>query len=172
MSTQQPPSPTTPTSPTTTSPSDNNTTTNTTTNPSSPSPSQTQRTTEARAAFTASLQSVGANYDAELRDRARNLHDNTAALDKQQADLQRATTELGRQNEQWGKVTDTAREGLKEIGDVQNWAELIERDLLVVEETLRMVEEEDEAVGRVEGGNGNGNDDKKGRKAGGWMKWW
>lgn len=35
---------------------------------------------------------------------------------------------------------DGARQGLKEIGDVQNWAEMIERDLLVVEEVLRQVE--------------------------------
>ncbi|PKX99148.1 uncharacterized protein P174DRAFT_427372 [Aspergillus novofumigatus IBT 16806] len=109
-----------------------------------------QRTLEAKAAFTASLRSAGANYDAELRDRARTLHENAAALDKQEAELRRTTAELGRQNEQWEKVADTAREGLKEIGDVQNWAELIERDLLVVEEMLREVEAREEGVG-VEG---------------------
>ncbi|RHZ51035.1 uncharacterized protein CDV56_107125 [Aspergillus thermomutatus] len=108
--------------------------------PSASSPTPSQRTQEAKAAFTASLRSAGANYDAELRDRARTLHENGAALDKQEAELRRTTAELGRQNEQWAKVADTAREGLKEIGDVQNWAELIERDLLVVEEMLREVE--------------------------------
>jgi len=30
---------------------------------------------------------------------------------------------------------------LKEVGDVQNWAEMLERDFLVVEETLRRVRE-------------------------------
>jgi hypothetical protein len=150
---------------------------------SSPTPSQ--RTLEAKAAFTASLRSAGANYDAELRERARTLHENAAALDNQEAELRRTTAELGRQNEQWEKVADTAREGLKEIGDVQNWAELIERDLLVVEEMLREVEareegvgeegEEDEEEGRmmVDGkgkgkGNGKGEDEGKG----GWLRWW
>ncbi|KAH2639932.1 hypothetical protein KXW54_007269 [Aspergillus fumigatus] len=108
------------------------------------SPTLSQRTLEAKAAFTASLRSVGANYDAELRDRARTLHGNAAALDKQEAELRRTTAELRRQNEQWERVADTAREGLKEIGDVQNWAELIERDLLIVEEMLREVEAREE----------------------------
>ncbi|GFG14707.1 biogenesis of lysosome-related organelles complex 1 subunit 1 [Aspergillus udagawae] len=143
---------------------------------SSPTPSQ--RTLEAKAAFTASLRSAGANYDAELRDRARTLHENAAALDKQEAELRRTTAELGRQNEQWEKVAETAREGLKEIGDVQNWAELIERDLLVVEEMLKEVEAREEGVGQEpeEGrmmmdGKGKGKD--KGEEGkGGWLRWW
>jgi hypothetical protein len=48
---------------------------------------------------------------------------------------------LAKQNEQWDKVVESARQGLKEIGDVQNWAEMIERDLLVVEEVLRLAED-------------------------------
>lgn len=106
-----------------------------------PSP---QRTAEAKAAFEASLRSVGANYEADLRDRARNLHENAAALDKQEGDVQRATSALAKQNDQLAKVADQARDGLKEIGDVQNWAELIERDLLVIEETVRLAEEREE----------------------------
>jgi hypothetical protein len=34
-------------------------------------------------------------------------------------------------------------QNLQEIGDIQNWAELIEHDLLLIEETLRIVHEED-----------------------------
>jgi len=37
---------------------------------------------------------------------------------------------------------------LKEIGDLQNWAEVVFRDISVIEETLRMVEEEEAANGR------------------------
>ncbi|EDP54847.1 hypothetical protein KXX33_005628 [Aspergillus fumigatus] len=149
------------------------------------SPTLSQRTLEAKAAFTASLRSVGANYDAELRDRARTLHGNAAALDKQEAELRRTTAELRRQNEQWERVADTAREGLKEIGDVQNWAELIERDLLIVEEMLREVEAREEGVGEeaeeegeegrmmIDGkgkGKGNGKGEEEGK--GGWLRWW
>jgi len=106
-----------------------------------PQPSQAQRTAEAHAAFTGALKSVGSNLDADLRARAANLHENATALSKQEADLKRATNDLARQNDQWQKVADQAREGLKEIGDIQNWAELIERDLLIVEETIKFADE-------------------------------
>ncbi|KAJ9304253.1 transcriptional regulator family: GCN5-like 1 [Paecilomyces variotii] len=126
--------------------------------PDNPQPSPAQRTAEARTAFTASLNSVGSNLDAELRSRAATLHSNAAALTKQENELQRATANLAKQNDQWQKVADQAREGLKEIGDVQNWAELIERDLLVVEETLRLVEEKE---GRHDDDGGEGVDSSK-----------
>ena len=38
------------------------------------------------------------------------------------------------------KVADDAAEKLKELGDIQNWAEVLERDLLVLEETMKMGE--------------------------------
>ncbi|RAO69541.1 uncharacterized protein BHQ10_005553 [Talaromyces amestolkiae] len=103
-------------------------------------PEAVRRTLEARTAFTASLHSVGETVSADLRARATDLHDNAAAIQKQEQELARHTAELSRQNDQWDKVVDGARQGLKEIGDVQNWAEMIERDLLVVEEVLRQVE--------------------------------
>ncbi|KAL1884544.1 hypothetical protein Plec18167_002134 [Paecilomyces lecythidis] len=135
--------------------------------PNNPQPSPAQRTAEARTAFTASLNSVGSNLDAELRSRAANLHSNAAALNKQENELQRATAGLAKQNDQWQKVADQAREGLKEIGDVQNWAELIERDLLIVEETLRLAEEEEgeeQEVGEDGGAVGDGVDLRKKQK--------
>lgn len=101
---------------------------------------QARRTAEARAAVVASLNSVGSSLDVDLRDRAANLHSNSAALSKQEADLAKQTAALSKQSTQWQKMADNSREKLKEIGDIQNWAELIERDLLVVEETLRIAE--------------------------------
>lgn len=107
-------------------------------------PSDPQKDTrEAVSAFTASLHSLGANYTSDLVDRAKNLHGNSEALRAQEEQLARTTADLHKQNNEWGKVADEARNGLKEIGDVQNWAEMIERDLLVVEEMLGVVEEED-----------------------------
>ena len=103
-------------------------------------PSKEQRTLEARLAFTASLHSVGANLDSDLRLRAADLHENAAALQSQEDSLRKATADLAKQNDQWEKIADQTRAGLKEIGDVQNWAEMIERDLLIVEETLRLAE--------------------------------
>lgn len=137
-----------------------------------------QRTAEAKTAFTASLLSVGANHDAELRSRAKTLHENSSILGKQEADVARTTADLGKQNEQLEKVTDKARDGLKEIGDVQNWAEVIERDLLVLEETVRMVEEGGQDGHGGHGGGGSGGQRAGGAevngdgKKGGWLKWW
>ena len=64
--------------------------------------------------------------------------------------------ETGKQN----KVADEAAGKLKELGDIQNWAEVLERDLLVLEETVRMGEEgwgtEEEGEGEEEVGEGEG----------------
>ncbi|KAI9867988.1 MAG: hypothetical protein M1830_005729, partial [Pleopsidium flavum] len=68
------------------------------------------------------------------------------------ADLAKETAVLSKQTAQWQKTADNSQEKLKEIGDVQNWAEMIERDLLVIEETLRMVD--DKGVGQREDANG------------------
>lgn len=121
-----------------------------------PQPQQTeqdQRTAEARTAFTASLSSVGSSLDADLRSRAAILHSNSAALAKQEADLAKETAALAKQTAQWQKMADNSQGKLKEIGDVQNWAEMIERDLLVIEETLRVVEDDDASHAAVTDGH-------------------
>lgn len=91
--------------------------------------------------------------------------------------MARATAELEKRNGELEGVANKAREGLKEIGDVQNWAEVIERELLVLEEVVRSVEGEDlgeggDDTGRIEDGNGNGNGDREGRERNGWLRWW
>lgn len=121
-----------------------------------PQPQQTeqdQRTAEARTAFTASLSSVGSSLEPDLRSRAAILHANSAALAKQEADLAKETAALAKQTAQWQKMADNSQEKLKEIGDVQNWAEMIERDLLVIEETLRMADDVD--ASHAEHGDGH-----------------
>lgn len=47
---------------------------------------------------------------------------------------------LKKQNKKWETITTSTRNKLKEYGDIQNWAELIDRDLRVVEETIRIVQ--------------------------------
>ncbi|KAJ6073164.1 hypothetical protein N7467_011249 [Penicillium canescens] len=107
---------------------------------STPSPTTDQHQKEALAAFTATLHSVGTNLEAPLRDRAANIQSNAAALERQEAELAENTQRLARQNQQWLGFADETRDGLKEIGDVQNWAELIERDLLALEDMMDSVE--------------------------------
>lgn len=111
-----------------------------------------KRTQEAKAAFLASLNSVGSGADAGLQARASDIASNSVQLSKQQAELDKTTAALAKETAQYQKIADDARGKLKEIGDVQNWAEVIERELLVLEETMRIVEED-------EGKGGNGDDE-------------
>lgn len=90
--------------------------------------------------MTASLASVGSSVDHEMRQRATDLHANSEAIEKQEKTVDKQTAALAKQSAQWQKLADASTKKLNEIGDVQNWAEMIERDLLVLEETLRMVD--------------------------------
>lgn len=117
------------------------------------------QTIEARTAITASLSSIGSHLDASLQTRAQDIHSNSAVISKQQSDVAKQTAALAKQSVQYQKIADESREKLKEIGDVQNWAETIERDLLVLEETMRIVESEDGEVGK---GVGKGKAKRKG----------
>lgn len=158
----------------------------------SQTPSQPKK--EALAAFTATLHSVGTNLEAPLRDRAATITSNAVALEKQEKQLAESTAALARQNREWVGIADETREGLKEIGDVQNWAEMIERDLLALEEMMDGVERrdaadarEDEAhegeEGRRDDGDGDGvgvgvgvdggkNDAGRSERQRGWLRWW
>jgi uncharacterized protein (DUF3084 family) len=99
-----------------------------------------RRTEEARAAVTASLTSVGASVDNEMRTRAADLHANSAAISKQERELAKQTAALAKQTAEWDKLLQGGTKKLNEVGDIQNWAEMIERDLLVLEETVRLVD--------------------------------
>ncbi|PWY74460.1 hypothetical protein BO70DRAFT_296636, partial [Aspergillus heteromorphus CBS 117.55] len=152
--------------------------------PSNPTPEK----STAQTAFTATLLSVGSTYEAPLRERTQTLHANAAALQRQETELARTTADLARLNSQWAGVADTARIGLKEIGDVQNWAEVIERELLVLEDVVSRVEggdsEDGEGEGRgrgrgrgMKGREGKGKGKGKGKDIGGergkgWFRWW
>jgi hypothetical protein len=109
-----------------------------------------RRTSEARAAVTAFLASIGTSVDNELRTRTADLHANSAAISKQEKELAKQTAALAKETAQWEKLLNGGTKKLNEVGDIQNWAEMIERDLLVLEETARLVEgkvEEETASG-------------------------
>lgn len=94
-----------------------------------------QNVTEARAAVVASL---GNMVDRKLQTRAATLHANAAALGKQERDVQAAAAALRREANLLEKEADGAARKLKEIGSVQNWAEVMEKEFLVLEETVRL----------------------------------
>ncbi|KAG8427417.1 hypothetical protein J3459_006717 [Metarhizium acridum] len=135
-------------------------------------PSQeTQRhVAEARAAVVASM---GNLIDSELQSRASILHDNAAALDKQERDVVRATDGLRRETEKLAREADAAARKVKELGNVQNWAEVLERGFLVLEETVRLANRQDggsqsgscscsECGGDESSGGGDDDDDDDG----------
>lgn len=106
--------------------------------PRLPSASSERQIAEARAAVVAS---IGNMFDREVQPRAAMLHTNEAAIRQQQADLERATAALRAENEKLRKVAADAARKIKEVGDVQNFAEVMEREFMVLEETMRLVRE-------------------------------
>jgi hypothetical protein len=79
--------------------------------------------------------------DRELTSRASLLHSNAAALAKQEKDVMKGTEALRKETAKLAKVAKDAERKVKEAGNVQNWAEVLERDFLVLQETLRLVRE-------------------------------
>ena len=72
------------------------------------------------------------------------------AITDQEKKLVRDTKKLSQQADALEKTVDRSVEQLKEMGDLQNWAEVVFRDIAVLEETMRMVEEEREVQGSEE----------------------
>lgn len=125
------------------------------TQPVSPTP---QQTAEARAAFLASLNSTGSSVSSALQTRAQDIHHNAIAISEQEKEVKNETDALGKESKKYDKVVEDGAKKLKELGDVQNWAEMLEKDLLVLEETMRIADEEEDqrrdGVG-VDGAGGN-----------------
>lgn len=103
--------------------------------PTIPSAETQQHVADARAAVVASMSNM---VDRELQSRAAVLHDNARALDRQEKDVVIATDGLRRERERLAREADGAARRLKEVGNVQNWAEVLERQFLVLEDTVRM----------------------------------
>lgn len=106
--------------------------------PALPTTTQQAQIAQARTALVASL---GNALDTELQTRAALLHGNEAAIARQTRDVEAALAGLRREDDKLQKVLNEGSRQVKELGDVQNWAERLERDFLVLEETLRLVEE-------------------------------
>jgi hypothetical protein len=68
--------------------------------------------------------------------------------------MERATEALRRENDKLGKLAATHAKKVKEIGNVQNWAEMLEREFVILEETLRVVR----GGGESDGGESDGYD--------------
>ncbi|KAK5997984.1 hypothetical protein PT974_00353 [Cladobotryum mycophilum] len=112
---------------------------NTPLQPTLPSAETQRHIAQARAAVVASM---GNMLDSELQSRAQMLHDNAGALGRQERDVLRATEGLRRETDRLAREADGAAKKLKEVGNVQNWAEVLERGFLVLEETVSVGDED------------------------------
>jgi hypothetical protein len=99
------------------------------------------------------MTNIGNQHFSALQSRAQNLHANTAQLDKQQKDVIKATEGLKKETEKLRKWADEGQRMVKELGNVQNWAEMLERDFLVLGETIRLAN-----GGGSHSGSGSGSD--------------
>lgn len=111
--------------------------------PRRPQASSAQRTAEAKAAFTASLKSVGANIDSELQARAKNIHAMDQSLSKQEKDLQKDTKKLSKQSDEMQKFLDKSNKQFASFDDLGSLHEGLDADLGDIEEMLRALEEDD-----------------------------
>ncbi|KAK3941766.1 hypothetical protein QBC46DRAFT_92058 [Diplogelasinospora grovesii] len=103
-----------------------------------PTPSTQRQIEEARNAVVAS---IGNMMDRELQGRAALLHSNNTAIEKQEKDVTKALDGLRKENDKLQKLATEHAKKVKEIGNVQNWAEMLEREFIIIEETLRLVRE-------------------------------
>lgn len=77
--------------------------------------------------------------------------------------MQTALGAFRKENDKLAKVLADGSRQVKELGDVQNWAERLERDFLVLEETMRLVQR-----GEGEGGSLSGSGSYSGSESGSW----
>eukprot|EP01090_Pellita_catalonica_P006631 TRINITY_DN16901_c0_g1_i1.p1 TRINITY_DN16901_c0_g1~~TRINITY_DN16901_c0_g1_i1.p1 ORF type:complete len:203 (+),score=48.61 TRINITY_DN16901_c0_g1_i1:91-699(+) len=61
---------------------------------------------------------------------------NQHLIEKEASLLQRHTTEFTKQTAQWLLLIDNFNKALKELGDIENWAETIEKDMFTISKLL------------------------------------
>ncbi|KAK3392494.1 hypothetical protein B0T20DRAFT_509926 [Sordaria brevicollis] len=105
--------------------------------PTSSTPSTTTQGLPTSQARTAVIASISNLLDRELSGRASLLHQNHSAILKQEQQMTKAVDAFKKDNDKLEKLAREGTKRLKEVGDVQNWAEVLERGFLRVEETIR-----------------------------------
>ncbi|KAM3084398.1 hypothetical protein ACMFMG_001497 [Clarireedia jacksonii] len=102
--------------------------------PSDPSPESLRQLAQSRTFLQTTLQQILAPSERDLQVRAQTLHSNSAALTKQEDVLRKEIKGLGKENDKLEKVVREGQKKIMEVGNVQNWAEVLEREFAVLEE--------------------------------------
>ncbi|EFX06450.1 hypothetical protein CMQ_6771 [Grosmannia clavigera kw1407] len=106
--------------------------------PNLPSTSAQHDIAEARQAIDASIANL---LDTQLQDRATLMHENMRSIAGQQRDLSRAVAGLRKANDGLTRLVHEFTGSYKEMGHVQNWAEIQYQNISALEETMRLVRE-------------------------------
>jgi predicted nucleic acid-binding Zn-ribbon protein len=107
-------------------------------------PDQTSSTKSTSTLVAATLR----EHTAPLTEQTETIISASQSISAQRRILVQDTQKLSRQAQELEKTLGQSVDQLKEMGDLQNWAEVVFRDISVIEETLRMVEEEEAANSR------------------------
>ncbi|PQE26442.1 GCN5-like 1 protein [Rutstroemia sp. NJR-2017a BBW] len=102
--------------------------------PSDPSPESLRQLAQSRTFLQTTLQQILVPSERDLQVRAQTLHSNSAALSKQEDVLRKEIKGLGKENDKLQKVVREGQKKIMEVGNVQNWAEVLEREFAVLEE--------------------------------------
>jgi uncharacterized protein (DUF3084 family) len=89
----------------------------------------------------ASLNSVGASIDTELKARATQIHENSKALADQEGYIKKETKGLAKENDNLQKLLDKTKKQMKGLDDLDGNIGDFDADMAMLEETLRLVEE-------------------------------
>ncbi|ODQ63714.1 hypothetical protein NADFUDRAFT_53369 [Nadsonia fulvescens var. elongata DSM 6958] len=88
--------------------------------------------------FVNDVEAIPRAFDEVMQTRARNLHKNRQSIANQADNLKNQTTALTKQTKLWKQLAKDANSKLKQGGDLQNWAELVDRDIRILEETVKI----------------------------------
>uniref|UniRef100_A0A914DDA8 Biogenesis of lysosome-related organelles complex 1 subunit 1 n=1 Tax=Acrobeloides nanus TaxID=290746 RepID=A0A914DDA8_9BILA len=72
-----------------------------------------------------------------LNSKVSHAYNNQKRLDVECKKLESNATTLVKQAEQWTTLVDSFNNALKEVGDIENWAKIMETDMTIISGTLQ-----------------------------------
>ena len=67
------------------------------------------------------------------------IHDNQRKIEKEAKEFKQESTKLAKMSKKWVDMYDSLNNSMKELGDIVNWAGMIERDMSKVSETIEQL---------------------------------
>lgn len=105
--------------------------------------SQAERTEDARKVFLESLAHASSDLDADLRSRAKIIHENQVQVSEQDTELQRQIKQLAQENTETEEFLDQTKQKLAKFDDWGKVGDELELDLNDLEAMLDLLEEQE-----------------------------